>query len=631
VANRDAHDDEAQAASSINHGSIDHVATRDAVLDVDDLVGLYARRDATRHALKQQDLSLAERVVRAGVAEHVITRRLPGLVAELMEAAADDVGAGRTTDLESQANADLRVVEAVERCKAVLDAVGLEALARLQRDIESSELRRSADLGQTKPVGWLDAPDLTAMEVTTATGLGDHDIHARLALATSATAPAAELRSRLRAGALSLHRACTLHAETRQQPAEVGLEIIESVLRDKDGAPPSPSLFRQRLTRACLAADRDAGERRREARRRRRGAFALIDPDGLGALHVTNDADKIVAAMERVDAIARAARAGGDARNLDTLRADVVTDILMFGWPSPAEVAVLDDDASASGGRSHADRDLNAHGDRHPADPARADIDGTSPGSRDAVDAAAATVGRASPPRQGRGRLDRLPACEEWFTRLGQHPPAQVRIVVPFTTAVGATDAPCEIPGHGWVLAEHAREIMLNAGSTWHRLAADADTGAALHLETASYRPTAAMRAHVEAVDGTCRAPGCTVPAARCDLDHDIPWPHGPTDVANLTSKHRRHHNAHTHGHWAVTRDDVGVVRWRTKAGRTYETRPKDWLDGVRELSGAVEIEDARGANRAQEVRGSWQVEGSEKKSSTKARVLVPLDDPPPF
>jgi hypothetical protein len=227
---------------------------------------------------------------------------------------------------------------------------------------------------------------------------------------------------------------------------------------------------------------------------------------------------------------------------------------------------------------------------------------------------------------------------EEWFTRLGQHPPARVRIVVPFSTAVGATDAPCEIPGHGWVLAEQAREIMLNAGSTWHRLAVDADTGAALHLETASYRPTAAMRAHVEAVDGTCRAPGCTVPAARCDLDHDVPWPLGPTDVANLTSKHRRHHNAHTHGHWAVTRDDVGVVHWRTRAGRTYETRPKDWLDGVRELNGAAETGraqrayDARDAGSTWEAGSSREIEGSETKSPTNARVPVPsADDPPPF
>ena len=138
------------------------------------------------------------------------------------------------------------------------------------------------------------------------------------------------------------------------------------------------------------------------------------------------------------------------------------------------------------------------------------------------------------------------------------------------------------MPGHGWVAADHAREIILNSGSTWHRLAVDAETGRAISLETSSYRPTAAMRAHVEAVDGTCRGPGCTVPASRCDLDHDIPWPHGPTDVSNLTSKHRAHHNAHTHGHWRVGRDDADTVRWRTKAGRSYETRPKDWMEGLR-------------------------------------------------
>ncbi len=123
---------------------------------------------------------------------------------------------------------------------------------------------------------------------------------------------------------------------------------------------------------------------------------------------------------------------------------------------------------------------------------------------------------------------------------------------------------------------------MLNDDSTWRRLLVDAETGAALHLETRAYRPTAAMRAHVEAVDGTCRAPGCTVPAARCDLDHDIPWPHGPTEVANLTSKHRPHHNLHTHGHWLVRRDG-DRVRWRTKAARIYDTHPKDWLEAVRD------------------------------------------------
>jgi hypothetical protein len=573
----------------------------DAVLDIEDLVDLYRHHDASRVAVSQQDLTLVERVVRTGVARHVLARRLPQLVAELVEAASDDIGTTHSTDVEQQANADLRVFESVERCKAVLDAVGLEALARLQADIESSEQARFAELGRAVPKGWLEPAELTAMEVTTATGLGSHDIHARLGLATSRSATAAELRSRLQSGTVSLHRACTIHAETRALPDEAGLQIIDAVLRHKDGAPPSPTLFRQRLSRACLAADREAGERRREARRQRRGAYALIDPDGLGALHVTNDADKIIAAMERVDAIARAARQGGDSRDLDTLRADIITDILMFGWPSTSEMPARDDDGPTTAS-SGADAEAKAKGRRG----TRGE---TTDGGEQAWngDADEAPAGSAERPGNHSGGFSQPRVMEDWFTRLGQHPAASVRIIVPFTTAAGATDAPCEVPGYGWVVADQAREIILNSGSTWHRLAVDVGTGAALSLETKAYRPTAAMRAHVEAVDGTCRAPGCTVPAARCDLDHDIPWPHGPTDVANLTSKHRPHHNAHTHGHWRVGRDSVGLVRWRTKAGRTYETRPKDWLEGLREPK-------------------------APEPGVPEPPIIVPLaDDPPPF
>ena len=474
---------------------------------------------------------------------------LPTLVTELVEAVADDLLAAQPdearTELESMADADLRVVESVERCKAILDAVGLEALARLRSTIEAGELARFADLGRPRPAGWIDADHLTAMEVSTATGLGAHEVSSRLDLATARTPGAAALRGRLQRGAVTLYRACTIQAAIAALPSECGPRIVDSALRPKDGAPPSPSLFRQRLTRACLAADREAAERRRAARRRR-GAYAQIDHEGLGVLTVVNDADKIIAAMERADAVARAARAQGDPRDLDSLRADVITDILMFGWPEPVGADVSPSGSTAAG--------------------------------------------------EGVCR-----SASEWFTRMGRRPAATVTLVIPFTTAVGLTDAPCEVPGHGWVTAEHARRIMLNDGSTWRRLAVDADSGAAAHLETHAYRPTPAMRAHVEAVDGTCRAPGCTVPAARCDLDHDIPWPHGPTEVTNLTSKHRPHHNLHTNGHWLVRRDG-DRVRWRTKAGRVYDTYPKDWLDGVRDTSLAPPSRDQSTGRRATDL-----------------------------
>src|SRR6476620_2594568 len=91
----------------------------DAVLEVGDLVDLYRRRDATRAPVRQQDLTLVERAVRTGVAQHLLVQRVPRLVAELLNATADDVRADTATAIEQATNADLRVFEAVERCKAV--------------------------------------------------------------------------------------------------------------------------------------------------------------------------------------------------------------------------------------------------------------------------------------------------------------------------------------------------------------------------------------------------------------------------------------------------------------------------------------------------------------------------------
>ncbi|MDR8018332.1 HNH endonuclease signature motif containing protein [Nesterenkonia aerolata] len=49
--------------------------------------------------------------------------------------------------------------------------------------------------------------------------------------------------------------------------------------------------------------------------------------------------------------------------------------------------------------------------------------------------------------------------------------------------------------------------------------------------------------------DGTCRAPGCTVPAERCDLDHQTPYPAGATTADNLWALCRRHHRMKSHGY----------------------------------------------------------------------------------
>lgn len=160
---------------------------------------------------------------------------------------------------------------------------------------------------------------------------------------------------------------------------------------------------------------------------------------------------------------------------------------------------------------------------------------------------------------------------------------------MPATTMLGLDNAPCEIPGHGWVSAEAARAIITTPGSIWSTMIAHPATGTALGFSATGYTPTAAMRRHVIAVDGTCRAPGCAVPAMQCDLDHDIPYRHtdpqhgGTTTIDNLTAKHRAHHRAKTSGLHQVHRDPATAdLTWTTPAGRTYTTHPKDWFDGAR-------------------------------------------------
>ncbi|MGJ9372736.1 DUF222 domain-containing protein [Nesterenkonia sp. CF4.4] len=63
------------------------------------------------------------------------------------------------------------------------------------------------------------------------------------------------------------------------------------------------------------------------------------------------------------------------------------------------------------------------------------------------------------------------------------------------------------------------------------------------------------LRRAIEFRDGTCQAPGCMVAAEHCDIDHQIPWPHGETTAANLWALCRKHHRLKTAGFLDVPQD----------------------------------------------------------------------------
>jgi hypothetical protein len=487
-------------------------------------------RHHARHADSHPALSsLVERSCRARLAERRLSTLLPEMT-ELLEALALDPALPASAQAPHPAGADrqstgsrvtappgrsphqllsdeLRIIEGAERIKGSVDAGALHALARMQATAEAEVAAQAALLDRHVNKVPISARDAVVMEVSTATGLTQPDVAARLDLATGPRRRTAWLRSEVETGRVPLARACQVLEET----ATLSDEQVEEVARialapTRDGAGLTQSLFRQRLRRAILSVDPDGVAARRRAARCRNGAYARVYDDGTATLTITNDADKIVAAMDRAEEVARKARAAGDERSLDQLRADFLTDAAVFGWPQ----------------------------------------DGGS------------------------------------FQRLGRQPAGTVWVVVPVRTALGLEQAPCELPGHGWVSASQARSIMTAPGSTWRRLLVDDDTGRALRLEHDAYEPTEEMVQHVQAVDGTCRGPGCEVLASRCDLDHETPWPHGPTALGNLTAKHRRHHNLKTSGLWESSRGPDDEVVWHTYAGRRYYTLPKDWLEATR-------------------------------------------------
>ncbi len=107
-------------------------------------------------------------------------------------------------------------------------------------------------------------------------------------------------------------------------------------------------------------------------------------------------------------------------------------------------------------------------------------------------------------------------------------------------------------------------------------------TGARLdlhdHLATAGYRPGAELIALVQARDGRCRFPGCSVAARFCDLDHVRPWPIGRTAARNLLTLCRRHHRIKQRPGWLVRLAPDGTATWTDPTGQVRTTTPLDAL-----------------------------------------------------
>ena len=168
---------------------------------------------------------------------------------------------------------------------------------------------------------------------------------------------------------------------------------------------------------------------------------------------------------------------------------------------------------------------------------------------------------------------------------------------VPVATVLERGRQPGCADGYGDISAEHVR--LLRPHASLRPVYVDAETGQPIqvgddvvppsHDDTSLRRvlallrptlavdvaepqhdPSSALARLVDARDRHCAGVGCS--STRCDRDHLVPYPEGPTAIGNLGLKSRRCHRA-KHNGWTMVRHPDGSVTWTSPLGRRY-SRP---------------------------------------------------------
>jgi Domain of unknown function (DUF222) len=417
----------------------------------------------------------------------------------------------------------------------------------------------------------------------------------------------------VRCGRIDTYKAQIIVDAVTPLSDEAAAAVEARVLPRAEGQ--TPGQLRAACARAVLIADPAGAAQRYEEAKKGRQIRVIPLSEGMAELSLRHTADRIAALFNAVDTLARHAStadaiirdgeaAGGssdelDAGTLDQRRADAMIDLAglalddarLFGGPTASAQAadregpkdvpqppVADDwpteeppthsatpDGSAAGGEPAEENDQPTQG------ASRSDNAGSTSASGSSASEGGSNASESAPyPRA----LVRPAAVRDLA---GQRRDVLVQVIIPIGTLLGLTDQPGELPGYGPIPPDLAREIAADA--TWQRIFTDPVTGRLVHVDRGAYSPPRAIAEHVRTRDRTCRFPGCRRSAARCDLDHTIAHPGGPTCVCNLACLCRHHHRLKQHPEWRLERTPDDVFAWTTPTGNRYLTEPPPLLD----------------------------------------------------
>jgi hypothetical protein len=374
--------------------------------------------------------------------------------------------------------------------------------------------------------------------------------------------------SMLGAGELLRHQASVLLRRTQDCTAEVASAVEAEVLPAGAGLCPSDLIRlvdRVRLRIESEQSDPAEAERREADKLASRRTFIRPTDEGMALAGAILTPEQGVAWAAGMDALERrerlADRAAGSTRTAEQRRAD-----LFAALPALVLAGTAADDAFRRA-------------------------------------AGVPTGGRIGAPEPGQSEplFDERPVPPPW-TFSPEQVAAQIvlNLHVPVSTVLELSREPGTLERYGPVSAEHIRLLRPHS---FRRVLADAITGRPIAVDDTTspaadtadgqrqqvqdmlrpdvvvdadepqHDPSVRLARLIDLRDVRCAGPGCS--SSRCDRDHLVPWPNGPTSARNLGLLSRRCHSA-KHSGWTLIRHPDGSLTWHSPLHRRYD-RPAPW------------------------------------------------------
>ncbi|GAA1743806.1 hypothetical protein GCM10009832_29000 [Dietzia kunjamensis subsp. schimae] len=193
-------------------------------------------------------------------------------------------------------------------------------------------------------------------------------------------------------------------------------------------------------------------------------------------------------------------------------------------------------------------------------------------------------------------------------TSAGHRPPAtQIRPTITVLAPPGPDGEPeVYLPRGGPATIDALIELLTRSTGATITVPDTAPGAADTPHHAHRYRISAELAHRIRLRDGTCRHPGCSVPADACDIDHIRPFNHtdpttgGLTLENNLAAMCRNHHRFKTFHSWHYQLAPDGTLTITTDTGHTLTTHPDGplarWRHHTTETDTGAETDTRAGA-----------------------------------